>query len=55
MDKRINLEKECMRCQGAGKIDGKTCAACEGKGTVLTEEGKKILEYLRNSIRLSEH
>ena len=27
--------KKCEPCKGSGKIDGATCAACEGKGSVL--------------------
>ena len=55
MQSSLKIEKECPQCQGCGKIDHKPCSACNGKGNVLTEEGQSILNYLRNSIRLSEH
>jgi len=51
----LKVEKECSKCHGHGKIDNKNCDACNGTGIVLTEEGLKILNYLRNSIRISEH
>jgi DnaJ-class molecular chaperone len=55
MDNDIKVEKECSSCHGHGKIDNKDCTVCNGTGVVLTEEGLKILNYLRNSIRISEH
>ena len=51
----LNLEKVCSNCHGHQKLDNKICEVCNGKGTILTEEGKKILAFLRNSIRMSEH
>ena len=55
METDLNLEEACANCQGCGKINNKICDACNGKGTVLTKEGRKILEYLKNSIKISEH
>jgi DnaJ-class molecular chaperone len=50
-----SLEEICPICKGSGKIGAKLCQNCQGTGNALTEEGKQILEYLRNSIRTSEH
>ncbi|WP_353867165.1 hypothetical protein [uncultured Sporomusa sp.] len=55
MENQLQLEQHCAPCKGTGKIGKEPCPACQGKGTVLTEEGKKVLNYLRNSIRASEH
>lgn len=52
---KLTLEIPCPICHGTGKMQGRECLTCAGKGTVLTEEGKKILDFLRDSIRLSEH
>ncbi|GBG57046.1 tryptophan RNA-binding attenuator protein inhibitory protein [Sporomusaceae bacterium FL31] len=51
----LKVEKECPKCHGHGKIANKDCDTCNGTGTILTEDGLKILNYLRNSIRISEH
>lgn len=55
MENQLKLEETCTTCKGSGKIGKDICLTCQGKGTVLTEEGKKVLNYLRNSIRASEH
>lgn len=55
MENKINFEQPCPTCSGTGKIQQKDCAACEGRGLVLTDTGKKIVAFLRDSIRLSEH
>ncbi|SMD06706.1 hypothetical protein [Sporomusa malonica] len=54
MKKDLNMEKECAKCHGRGKINNTICAACNGTGTVLTEDGLKILKFLRDGIRTSE-
>jgi hypothetical protein len=51
----IIIEEKCQKCAGSGKLGGKTCPECGGKGTVLTEMGKMLLSYVQNGIRLSEH
>lgn len=51
----LKLEECCPACKGTGKTAAQTCQTCQGKGTVLTEQGKKVLNYLRNSIKNSEH
>ncbi|SDD97541.1 hypothetical protein [Sporomusa acidovorans] len=55
MGTNLTLEETCTACKGLGKIGTKPCQNCQGTGTVLNEAGKKILNYLRNSIRTSEH
>jgi DnaJ-class molecular chaperone len=51
----FSLEETCTVCKGSGKLGNQPCQNCQGTGNALTEEGKKILIYLRNSIRTSEH
>ena len=53
--KQLNLAEPCSKCNGTGKVNNAPCPDCQGKGTVLTAEGKKVLHFLRNSIALSEH
>jgi DnaJ-class molecular chaperone len=55
VDKEVTFEIECPKCYGRKKVDNKICENCNGKGTVLTEDGKKILAFLKDSIRMSEH
>ena len=31
-----NKKKRCPKCKGDGKIDGKTCRNCKGKGYTWT-------------------
>ncbi|MDF2569483.1 MAG: Tryptophan RNA-binding attenuator protein inhibitory protein [Sporomusa sp.] len=55
METELTMEKECSTCHGLGKIDNKNCDFCNGTGTVLTEDGKRILNFLRDGIRTSEN
>lgn len=55
MRTNLTLEETCSSCKGSGKVGTQPCQTCQGIGTVLNEEGKKILTYLRNNIRCSEH
>ncbi len=55
MATNLSLEETCTVCKGSGKIGTKPCENCQGTGNALTEEGKKLLNFLRNSIRTSEH
>lgn len=55
MGTKLTLEEPCSCCKGSGKIGTVPCQNCQGTGTILNEQGKKILSYLRNSIRTSEH
>ena len=55
MKTNATLEETCSNCKGSGKIGTEPCQTCQGTGTVLNEEGKEILNFLRNSIRSSEH
>lgn len=49
------IEQRCPNCHGQGKINDEKCATCNGIGTVLTEAGLKLLRFLKDSIRISEH
>lgn len=44
------LEHECVECDGDG---GKMfrCEPCGGTGQVLTQEGYKLLDFIRRHIR----
>ena len=55
METNLSLEEICTVCKGSGKIGTNPCKNCQGTGNALTEQGKKILDFLRNSIRISEH
>ncbi|HWR07129.1 MAG: Tryptophan RNA-binding attenuator protein inhibitory protein [Clostridiales bacterium] len=55
METKFTMEKQCSKCLGRGKTDNKNCDACNGTGTVLTEDGLKIIKFLRDSIRISEN
>lgn len=55
MENEVKLEQECSKCHGRQMVDNKFCQVCDGKGTVLTEDGKRVLAFLRDSIRLCEH
>lgn len=55
MDTKFTLENLCQKCQGTGKISGKECTACQGKGKILTPEGRRLIAFLKDSIRLSEN
>ncbi|XER09701.1 hypothetical protein SRRS_53320 [Sporomusa rhizae] len=55
MKEQLNLEEPCGTCKGTGRLGTGSCPTCQGQGTVLNEAGKKLLHFLRNSIRTSEH
>lgn len=55
MEQASSIEEECSKCHGHGKINNKTCDACNGTGATLTEDGQKLLNFIRDSIRTSEH
>lgn len=55
MTTSLTLEEPCPHCHGTGKTAAQPCPTCQGTGTVLNEQGKKLLDYLRSSIRSSEH
>lgn len=55
MERNLQLEEPCVKCKSTGKIGSQVCQQCQGKGTVLTETGKKVLNYLRDGIKSSEH
>ena len=55
MKNQLKLEEPCSKCLGTGTVNNMPCPDCQGKGTILTEEGKKVLNFLRSSITLSEH
>lgn len=55
MATNLSLEEICTVCKGSGKNGIKPCGNCQGTGNALTEQGKKLLDFLRNSIRTSEH
>jgi DnaJ-class molecular chaperone len=47
---KVDLEEECLDCQGEGSLsvdDGSTrlkkCLTCDGKGMLLTDNGQSIL------------
>ncbi|MCE5286258.1 MAG: hypothetical protein LLG02_10485 [Pelosinus sp.] len=54
MEPKFTLDTPCPKCQGTGKLSNKECNACQGKGTILTPEGRKLIAFLKDSIRLSE-
>jgi len=51
------LEQICPACDGEGRLPnrregnrlefGGRCDACHGSGTVVTEDGRRLLEFLR--------
>ena len=55
----ISYERKCERCGGTGTFDievqtipvlvitPKTCVVCEGRGTVLNESGKELIEFIK--------
>jgi DnaJ-class molecular chaperone len=55
MEKKFVLENPCEKCQGTGKIQNRECTACQGRGKILTPEGRKLIAFLKDSIRLSEN
>lgn len=55
MEEKIKIESPCTTCGGTGKDHLTECRACHGKGKVLTPEGKRIIAFLKDSIRLNEH
>lgn len=55
METNLSLEEICTVCKGSGKLGTQPCQNCQGTGNALTAEGKKILDYLRNGLRTSEH
>jgi DnaJ-class molecular chaperone len=55
MNPKFTLDTPCLKCQGTGKIQNTECAACQGKGKILTQEGRKLISFLKDSIRLSEN
>lgn len=55
MKSMSGIEEECLSCHGTGKINQTKCPACDGTGTSLTEDGQKLLKFLRDCIRTSEH
>ncbi|MBP2664508.1 MAG: Tryptophan RNA-binding attenuator protein inhibitory protein, partial [Firmicutes bacterium] len=43
MKTNLTLEETCSNCKGSGKIGTHPCPTCQGTGTILNEEGQKIL------------
>ena len=52
-----DLEEECSRCGGSGKVDGTwrdrliTCHLCRGRGLVLSDKGEDMLSFLQHYLR----
>ncbi len=42
-----DLEYECTRCHGTGMIGGYACITCDGMGTILTEDGQRLLAFIQ--------
>lgn len=55
MENQPIVKEECPVCHGSGVFHQAICSQCDGKGTILTETGQKIVDYLRNCIRMSEN
>jgi DnaJ-class molecular chaperone len=55
------LEQSCEDCGGAGQVPGKKignmiqlggrCETCRGAGTILTEEGRRLIGFLRRHMQ----
>lgn len=52
MANQVKLEETCTKCKGTGKAGNAPCLHCQGKGTILTETGRKVLNFLRDNIEL---
>ncbi|MDU2063929.1 MAG: hypothetical protein E6713_03730 [Sporomusaceae bacterium] len=55
MAEELAIETKCLSCDGTGWQNGQECPHCKGSGTILTEEGKALIYYLKECIRMSEH
>jgi len=44
----LEYEQWCGHCCGEGKVDGKPCHNCRGRGYYLTTEGEKLLLLLEH-------
>jgi DnaJ-class molecular chaperone len=42
-----DLEYECSRCHGTGMIGGYPCITCDGMGSILSEDGQRLLAFLQ--------
>ena len=50
LSETLSLEEDCPDCGGTGRQEfGKEsfrCDDCKGRGKVMTEEGKKLMEFV---------
>lgn len=55
------LEVKCWRCWGNGVVasddhaDMMQCPACGGFGSILTEDGARLLEFVQRRLSLGEY
>lgn len=52
---KIEIEEECMMCEGSGRNwrkDGDICPSCKGVGTRLTELGEQVIAALARYYKL---
>jgi DnaJ-class molecular chaperone len=52
MSANIVLEKKCETCDGSGREAGRIrCETCNGRGYVVTDDGERVLTFLRRHLR----
>lgn len=54
MDANITLEEKCKTCDGTGIYYKDRCPDCEGEGSVVTEVGAEILDFVLRRVRLGQ-
>jgi hypothetical protein len=48
----FELEELCWNCFGKGTKQGQECEFCNGNGYLPTDEGRKVLEFLKRHWRI---
>jgi len=51
----LELEKKCECCGGTGVYYDDRCPDCEGRGSVVTELGSEILDFVTRRLRVVQN
>ena len=51
MEKLSDLEFKCDVCEGTGVSYGSNCPQCRGVGFVLSDEGARLLAFVKRHLR----
>jgi DnaJ-class molecular chaperone len=55
------LEKKCWKCWGTGVVyvedhtDAAECPECEGTGWVVTEDGRRLLDFVERHLAITAY